>query len=150
MELQKIDLAYEITKKKVIKFKNLNGEEKKRNLFLLRSSLDDIISYLNYFLFIIGKKMDIYIDPNHPLRKKQESLEYLSNIFSKENKRFLDKSKKYRNTLAHKGDFFPNIKETEDFIEEFKLFGHDVEEKASNYSVSKKSLLEKIYKISIL
>ncbi len=92
--------------------------------------------------------MDIDVNPNHSIRKKVETIEFLSDIISPKEGVFLSKIEKVRNKIAHKDDFFPKLEETEVAIKEFKNFYNKINKKASHYSYSKKDLLEQIEKLS--
>lgn len=56
---QEIKKSFNLTKEKIKEFKKLNNEEKEKNLFFLKTALNDIISFVKYSLIQIGEVMDI-------------------------------------------------------------------------------------------
>lgn len=145
---QEIKKSFNFTKEKIKEFKKLNDQEKEKNLFFLKTALNDIISFVKYSLIKIGEVMDIDVNPNHSIKRNRETIEFFSNIFSPEENIFLNKIIKYRNTIAHKDDYFPKLKETELIIGGFKSFYNNINRKIAKFSYSKKDLLDEIKKIS--
>ena len=145
---QEIQKSFHLTKEKIQEFKKLNDEEKEKNQFFLKTALNDIISFVKYFLIQIGKGIDIDVNSNHSIKRKRETIEFFSDILSPAETEFLHKIEKYRNKLSHKDDYFPRLEETESVIAGFKSFYNNINKKILKYSYSKKDLLNNIKKIN--
>ena len=58
--------------KKIEKYSKLSLEKKESNLFLLKTSVSDIILLLNYFLLKKGNKLGLEVKSSDSLKKKRE------------------------------------------------------------------------------
>ena len=64
MSQQDFKLSLRMIQKKIEKYSKLSLEKKESNLFLLKTSVSDIILLLNYFLLKKGNKIGLEVKPN--------------------------------------------------------------------------------------
>lgn len=134
MTQQDFNLTLEIIQKKIEQYSNLTLDKKECNLFLLKTSVADIILLLNYFLLENGKKIGLDIKPSDSIKKKREIFNFFEEGFFNDNEqRFLIKMEKFRNKITHLDTFFPTFNETEQILNDFLDFQEKISLKLEKY-----------------
>ncbi len=134
MTQQDFKLSLRMIQKKIEQYSKLSLEKKESNLFLLKTSVSDIILLLNYFLLKKGNKLGLEVKPSDSLKKKREIFNfYEEGFFNYKEQGFLINMEKIRNKIAHLDTFFPTFDETELILNNFLDFQEKILVKLNKY-----------------
>lgn len=131
---QDFKLSLRMVQKKLDQYSKLPLEKKECNLFLLKTSVSDIILLLNYFLLKKGNMLGLEVKSSDSLKKKREIFNYYEEgFFNDKEKRFLINMEKFRNKIAHSDTFFPTFEETELILNNFIDFQESISLKLNKH-----------------
>jgi len=131
---QDFKLSLRMVQKKLDQYSKLPLEKKECNLFLLKTSVSDIILLLNYFLLKKGNMLGLEVKSSDSLKKKREIFNYYEEgFFNDKEKRFLINMEKFRNKIAHSDTIFPTFEETELILNNFIDFQESISLKLNKH-----------------
>ncbi len=141
MSQQDYKLSLRMIQKKLDLYLNLSLEKKECNLFLLKTSVSDIVLLLNYFLLNIGNILGLGVKPSDNLKKKREIFNfYEEKIFNDKEQGFLRKMEKIRNKIAHSDSYFPAFEQTKSLLNNFLDFQEKIKAKLRKYKKTSEQL----------
>lgn len=143
--MQFVKKSLEIIEQKIDLFNSLSKEDQELNKFLLRTSLSDLVYFTSYFIYQVGKELNIAIRPSESIESKFKKITYWEeNFFTKREKEYIQSIITHRHKLAHNDTYFPNLKSVKSALVQFEKYILSIVNKVDSYNRSLDALQNRI------